>query len=88
MSSGVCLGHSTTRMTMDVYSHVGPALESDAAVKVDEALRGVFGQHLVSIGQNAPLTEIDEKAAEVRGIKVSGGGRERSRTSDPYSVKE
>jgi hypothetical protein len=35
-------------MTMDLYSHVVPALESDAAGKVDGALRRI----LVSIRQH------------------------------------
>jgi Phage integrase family len=38
------LGHASTRMTLDVYSHVMLALESDAAVKVDFAFRQTFGQ--------------------------------------------
>jgi integrase len=45
------LGHSSTRMTMDGYSHVVPALESDAASKVDGALRKLVSirQHLGKI---------------------------------------
>ena len=84
------LGHSTTRMTLDVYSHVVPALEADAASKVDSALREKFGQHLVSnlvsISENADPREPNKERKPLR-CKVSGdGGRERSRTSDPYSV--
>jgi integrase len=80
------LGHSTTRMTLDVYSHVVPALETDAAAKVDTALRKKFGQHLVSIAPSSRLVEDKKKAANSCGIKDSDGGRERSRTSDLYSV--
>jgi len=51
-------------------------------------MRSKFGEHLSAFSDGGKSTRPDEKAAEVRGIKVSGGGRERSRTSDPYSVKE
>ena len=80
------LGHSTTRMTLDVYSHVIPALESEAATKVDAAIRSKFGQHWSAFSGSARTAEANKKATKVRGIKVSDGGRERSRTSDLYSV--
>ena len=73
-------------MTLDVYSHVVPALDVSAATKVDAAMRSKFGQHLSAFSDSGKGTTPDEKATEVRGIKVSDGGRERSRTSDPYSV--
>ncbi len=82
------LGHSTIRMTLDVYSHVMPALEADAATKVDTAMRKKFGQHLVSISTNARIVKASENAAKACGTRSSDGGRERSRTSDLYSVKE
>jgi len=75
-------------MTLDVYSHVVPALETSAALKLDTAMRSKFGQHLSAFSGSDRGAGADEKAAEVRGIMVSDGGRERSRTSDPYSVKE
>jgi len=80
------LGHSSTRMTMDVSSHVVPALESDAAGKVDGALRNIIGQHPSAFGQIPAATENKQDAAESCGVKESDGGHERSRTSDPYSV--
>ena len=82
------LGHSTTRMTLDVNSHVIPALEADAASKVDAAIRSKFGQHLAAFSGSARSAEGNEKAAEASGIEVSDGGRERSRTSDLYSVNQ
>jgi integrase len=39
------LGHSTVGMTLDVYSHVLPSMQQDAAEKIDVALRG--GGHKV-----------------------------------------
>jgi integrase len=34
------LGHSTTKMTLDVYSHALPTLQREAADRIDEAMRG------------------------------------------------
>jgi integrase len=53
------LGHASTRMTLDVYSHVIPALESDAAVRVDIALRDAFGQQS---GQQNGLLALPKKS--------------------------
>ena len=64
------LGHSSTRMTMDVYSHVVPALESDAAGKVDGALRRIFGEHPSAFGQNGDATLTKENAA--KGLRRMG----------------
>ncbi|MBC7106653.1 MAG: tyrosine-type recombinase/integrase, partial [Firmicutes bacterium] len=33
------LGHSTTRLTLDTYSHVAPTLQQEAADKLDGLLR-------------------------------------------------
>ena len=33
------LGHSTISITLDIYSHVIPGLQEDAAVKFEEALK-------------------------------------------------
>lgn len=33
------LGHSTIAITMDLYSHVTPSLQAEAATKMDLALR-------------------------------------------------
>jgi hypothetical protein len=75
-------------MTLDVYSHVIPALEAEAATKVDAAIHEKFGQHWSAFTGSARSAESNEKAAEIHGIMASDGGRERSRTSDLYSVKE
>ncbi len=37
------LGHSTVGITLDVYSHVLPGMQEEAARKVDAALRAVIG---------------------------------------------
>lgn len=37
------LGHSNISMTMDTYSHVMPALQREAAEKMDALLRGELG---------------------------------------------
>ena len=33
------LGHSTIAITLDLYSHVMPGMQADAAEQVDEAIR-------------------------------------------------
>jgi len=80
------LGHSTTRMTLDVYSHVLPAFQTDAAARVDTSLRQAMRQHLVSICPENDLG-LKEKTRKKPCVTMdSDGGRERSRTSDLYSV--
>ncbi len=39
------LGHSTVATTMDIYSHVVPTMQEDAARKVDVAIRNVISGH-------------------------------------------
>ena len=73
-------------MTLDVYSHVMPAMESDAAAKVDIALRDAFGQQSGQQNARLALSQNKNDVANPYDIAVSDGGRERSRTSDPYSV--
>ncbi len=34
------LGHSTIGITLDLYSHVMPGMQADAAEQVDAAIRG------------------------------------------------
>ncbi|HEY8794388.1 MAG TPA: hypothetical protein VIM15_05525 [Gemmatimonadaceae bacterium] len=34
------LGHSSTTMTMDVYSHVMPGMQEDAAIRMERLLTG------------------------------------------------
>ena len=38
------LGHSTIGITMDVYSHVLPGLQEEAAEKIDAALRTALAE--------------------------------------------
>jgi integrase len=35
------LGHSTIAMTMDVYSHVLPSMQQEAAEKIDDMFKGI-----------------------------------------------
>ena len=82
------LGHASTRMTLDVYSHVMPALESDAAAKVDFALREAFGQQSGQQTESLALASGGLDAANPCGIKLFRGGRNRARTCDPLLVRE
>jgi len=80
------LGHASTRMTLDVYSHVMPGIESDAAEKVDLALRDALGQQS---GQQNMLTVVagaNELQANPCGTRLFRGGRNRARTCDPLLV--
>ena len=38
------LGHSTISTTLDLYSHVMPGMQEDAALKVDKALKAALGK--------------------------------------------
>ena len=38
------LGHSTIAVTLDLYSHVMPGMQEDAAMRVDTALRAALGK--------------------------------------------
>src|SRR5579872_430310 len=38
------LGHATTRMTLDIYSHMSPDLESDAAARMNVALNAALAE--------------------------------------------
>jgi hypothetical protein len=80
------LGDSTTRLSLDVHSHVLPSLESEAEIKVGDAIREAIGQRLISISTPAAVAAGNENAAIPCGVNVSDGGHESSRTSDPYSV--
>ena len=82
------LGHASTRMTLDVYSHVIPAMESEAAAKVDLALREALCQQ--SGQQSAlPVPPVQEKnAAKAHGLRVISGGRSRTRTSDLILIRD
>ena len=37
------LGHSTVSITLDIYAHVIPNMQADAAARIDAALAGVLG---------------------------------------------
>jgi len=77
------LGHSSTRMTLEVYSRVVPALEARAAQTVKAALERVLGRHLVNLGVRSHQIVPKKNAAIPCGVSHSAGGHERSRTSDP-----
>ena len=55
-------------MKMDAYSHVVPALESDAVAKVDFALRSALGQQSGQCG--GPLLPAKQNAAIAYGVEV------------------
>ena len=38
------LGHATIAVTLDLYSHVMPGMQEDAALRVDTALRAALGK--------------------------------------------
>ena len=38
------LGHATIAVTLDLYSHVMPGMQEDAAIKVDKALKTALGR--------------------------------------------
>jgi len=61
------LGHSTTRMTLDVYAHVAPELEERAAGAVDAAMRAVRNERSVrsALGDESEAADSEkEKAAQ------------------------
>jgi hypothetical protein len=71
-------------LTLDVYSHIVPALESDAAARVDFTLRKAFGQQPDALALPAKTKD----AAIAYGVKVSAGGRSRTRTSDLILIRD
>ena len=44
------LGHSKVGITMDLYSHVMPGMQEDAAARVDRDLEAVINKRTKSIG--------------------------------------
>jgi integrase len=44
------LGHSKIGITLDLYSHVLPGMEADAAERVDVALQAAIKRHSKDIG--------------------------------------
>ena len=53
-------------------------METEAAEKVDSALREAIGWQLVGKPTTAPIDDENEDAANACGIGVLDGGRERS----------
>ena len=47
------LGHSTIAVTMDIYSHVTPGMQSEAVAKLDLAFGDHFGDHHRNIAEAA-----------------------------------
>jgi len=43
------LGHATVAITLDLYSHVLPGMQADAAVRVDEVLRQALDKRRLGI---------------------------------------
>ncbi len=54
----------------------------------ERMLTEMLTRDLVCIALSSRPVKENRNVADVRGIKVSDGGRERSRTSGLYSVKE
>ncbi|MBV8319184.1 MAG: tyrosine-type recombinase/integrase [Hyphomicrobiales bacterium] len=44
------LGHSRVGITLDLYSHVLPGMQEDAAARVDEALQAALERRAEKIG--------------------------------------
>jgi integrase len=44
------LGHSKVGITLDLYSHVMPGMQDDAAARVDDALRTAINMRTETIG--------------------------------------
>jgi integrase len=44
------LGHSKVGITLDLYSHVLPGMQADAASRVDDALQAAFARQKRTIG--------------------------------------
>ncbi len=85
------LGHSTVRLTLDVYSEVAPDMQEDAASIMDQTIRSGMrmlrenGGRMVAWGGKGPSPGSDHSDKPLHN-KALDGGRERSRTSDLYSV--
>jgi len=48
----------------------------------------ILGQQMSAISRSVEDNAIKKEAANACGVRLGDGGRERSRTSDPYSIKE
>jgi integrase len=77
------LGHSQMRTTMDVYSHVMPALAREAA----DRMGAVLLSPLATIGnQTGNQKESIDHAEASSPLKM--GGAEGTRTPDPHTASE
>jgi hypothetical protein len=47
------LGHSRIGITLDLYSHVMPGMQEDAAQRVDEALQAAINRRFSGLGSKA-----------------------------------
>jgi integrase len=43
------LGHSTVKTRIDLYSHVMPEMQEDAAARIDDAIRAAVDKHCKSV---------------------------------------
>ena len=77
------LGHSQMRTTMDIYSHVMPALAREAADRMGALLLQVRA------GQTATRTATRDDSGRLPGRRnglVTMGGAEGTRTPDPHTA--
>lgn len=74
-------GHSTIDITLDLYSHVMPGMQANAAAQIDEMIRRAVGDSSESKGSKSvantgyELTRLWRKSNEIKPQKgiVSGG---------------
>src|SRR6476619_1603603 len=69
------LGHSQMRTTMDIYSHVMPALAREAADRMSAVLLTNTGQGQLTATTTAPEIRLkmgDLKKALVKGVELRG----------------
>jgi integrase len=79
------LGHSQMRTTMDIYSHVMPALAREAADRMGAVLLNPLPPALATIGnQIGNQPEIVDQAGASSPLKM--GGAEGTRTPDPHTA--
>jgi len=88
------LGHSQMRTTMDIYSHVMPALAREAADRMGAVLLGDESSRTSATNNGLQLQPIATKAATrvIEDDLASGsrpanpGGAEGTRTPDPHTA--
>ena len=90
------LGHSQMRTTMDIYSHVMPALAREAADRMGAVLLGDESSRTSATNNGLQLQPIATKAATrvIEDDLASGsrpanpGGAEGTRTPDPHTARQ